>query len=109
MKAATRRFTSGIVAGFLVPTILSMSTAQAAEPVQWIDLRKKIGDGKNWPNGLEDRRYCVVTKDGRNHVGYALSLSANGVRLGASGSVIPREQVAEIRIRRALSPLKSPT
>ncbi len=51
-------------------------------------------------DGREDREYSVVTKDGVVHKGYALTFSSIGVKVEASGSFIPREQVTEIRIHR---------
>jgi hypothetical protein len=89
-----------LVAALLVPAMLSLSMAQAAEPVQWNDLPKKIGRGKMRSDGREDRQYRVVTKDGLVHTGYALTFSPVGVKVSLSEPSIPREQVAEIRIHR---------
>lgn len=80
--------------------MLSLSTAQAADAVQWTDLPKKIGHGKMRPDNREDRQYRVLTKDGRSYVGYKLFFSPRDVSLSDSGPVIPREQVREIRIHR---------
>jgi hypothetical protein len=99
MKTNTRRFASTI-ASFLVPAMLSWSTAQAADAVQWADLAKTIGQGKMRSDNREDREYRVVTKAGAIYVGHGLSFSPVGVSVGPSGVSIPREQVAEIRIRR---------
>lgn len=89
-----------ITATLLVPAILSLSMAQAAQPVQWNDLPKKIGRGKMRSDEREDRQYRVVTKDGRIHAGYALTFSPIDVTVLPSGPTIPREQVTEIRIHR---------
>jgi hypothetical protein len=100
MKTNPRRFASRTNTSFLVSVMLSLSTAQAAEPVQWTDLPKKIGHGKIRSDNREDRQYRVVTKDGRTYVGYKLFFRPNDVSLSESGPTIPREQVAEIRIHR---------
>jgi hypothetical protein len=92
--------TSKISAGLLVPAILLLSTAQAADLVQWSDLPNKIGHGKMRSDDREDRQYRVVTKDGLTHVGYALIFSPADVKFTRSGPSIPREQVTEIRIHR---------
>jgi len=84
----------------LVPALLSLSMVQAAEPVQWNDLPKKIGQGTVRSDGHQDRQYRVVTKDGLVHVGYALTFSPVDVKVSPSEESIPREQVAEIRIHR---------
>jgi hypothetical protein len=90
-----------LVVTLLVPAMLSLSTAQAAQPVQWNDLPKKIGRGKMRSDGRENRQYRVVTKDGSIHIGYALTFSATNVKLAASEPAIQRELVTEIRIHRA--------
>jgi len=92
--------TSKIIAGLLVPAILLLSTAQAADLVQWSDLPNKIGHGKMRSDDREDRQYRVVTKDGLTHAGYALIFSPTDVRFTLSGGSIPRDQVKEIRIHR---------
>jgi hypothetical protein len=96
MKTNTLR----LVAALLVPAMLSLSMAQAAQPVQWNDLRKKIGWGKIRSDGRVDRQYRVVTKDGLIHTGYELTFSPIDVTVSPSGSSIPREQVTEIRVHR---------
>jgi hypothetical protein len=88
--------TSKLIAGLLVPAILSF----AADLVQWSDLPQKIGHGKMRSDGREDREYRVVTKDGMIHKGYTLILRQREVQVGAAGLPIPREQVTEIRIHR---------
>jgi hypothetical protein len=93
--------TSKIIAGLLAPAILSLSTAQAAELVQWNDLPNKIGHGKMRSDDREERQYRVVTKDGVIHAGYALIFSPTDVEFTPAGPSIPREQVKEIRIHRA--------
>lgn len=100
MKANKRRFICRSTALSLVLSVLSMSTAQAAEGVRWVDLPKKIGRSKMRSDGREDREYRVVTKDGLVHVGHRLTFSPTGVRPTDPGPAIPREQVVEIRIRR---------
>jgi len=93
------RFASRIVAGCLVPAILSMPLAHAAEGVSWNDLPKQIGKGKLRPDGREAREYHVVTKSGVTYTGHQLLFSPDDVRLTESGPAIPREQVSEIRYR----------
>jgi hypothetical protein len=88
------------MASVLVPAMLSLSTAQAADAVQWIDLPKKIGKGKMRTDGREDRQYRVVTKDGQIYAGYRLLFGPASVRLSDSGPQIPREKVTEIQIHR---------
>jgi len=100
MQTNPRPFASGTITSFLVPAKLSLSTAQAADPVQWTDLPKKIGHGKMRSDNREDRQYRVVTKDGRAFIGHKLLFSPRDVSLSESGPAIPREQVAEIRIHR---------
>jgi len=100
MKTNTCRSASKLIALSLVTSVLSFSTAQAAEAVQWSDLQKKIGRGKIRSDKREDRQYRVVTKDGLIHVGHRLIFSPTGVRLTDPGPAIPREQVVEIRIHR---------
>jgi hypothetical protein len=94
-----------ITATLLVPAMLSLSTAHAAEPVQWNDLPQKLGRGKMRSDGREDRQYRVVTKDGVIHTGYALAFSARDVKVSPSEPAIPREQVTEIRIHRRHGPV----
>jgi hypothetical protein len=89
-----------ITAALLVPAMLSLSMAQAAQPVPWDDLPKNIGRGKMRSDGREDRQYRVVTKDGLVHAGYALTFSPVGVKVSPLEPSIPREQVREIRIHR---------
>jgi hypothetical protein len=100
MKANKRRFLCRPIALSLVLSVLSFSTAQAAEGVRWVDLPKKIGRGKIRSDDREDRQYRVVTKDGLTQVGHKLIFSPTDVRLTDSGPSIPREQVVEIRIHR---------
>jgi len=99
MNTNTRRLTSRIAAGLLVPAMLSVSTAQAAEAVPWDELPKKLElnriHGKR-PN----RQYHVVTTDGKTYADYGLVFSPTDVKLMYAGSSIPREQVKEIRISR---------
>ena len=83
-----------ITAALLVPAILSLSMAQAAQPVQWDDLPNRVGPTH------KERQYQVVTKDGAIHKGVELSFSPIGVTVSSSEPSIPREQVREIRIRR---------
>jgi hypothetical protein len=94
------RFASRIIAGLLVPAVLSLTTAIAGDAVPWNDLPKKIGRGKMRTDSREDRQYRVVTKDGLIHVGYKLLFSPKDVRLADSGASISREDVVEIRIHR---------
>lgn len=89
---------SRFIAVSLLTMMLSLSTLQAREPVTWNDLGKKIGHGRMRPDNREDREYRVITKDGAMHVGRPLYIQASGIRLGEAGLIIPREQVAEIRI-----------
>ena len=100
MKVNKPRFPCRNIALLLVLALLYLPSAQAAEGVPWADLPKKIGRGKMRLDGREDRLYRVVTKDGLTHVGRPLIFSPKGVTLGESGSIIPREQVVEIRIHR---------
>jgi hypothetical protein len=88
------------IASLLIPAILSMSAAQAADAVQWTDLPKTIGHGKMRSDNREDRDYRVVTKAGVTHSGHQLFFSSRAVSLMPSGASVPREQVAEIRIHR---------
>ena len=88
------------IASLLVPAILSLSTAWAADPVPWADLARTIGHGKMRSDGREDREYRVVTKAGVGYVGHQIFVGPNGVSFAPSGPVVPREQVAEIRIHR---------
>jgi hypothetical protein len=99
MKVTQQRFFSRIIAGMLLPAILTLSPAQAADAVQWDDLPKKIG-GKMRSNNPENRQYRVVTMDGRTHAGSGLFFGPASVSVGEPGPPIPREQVAEIRIHR---------
>jgi hypothetical protein len=98
MQTNPRPFASGTITSFLVPAMLSLSTAQAADPVQWTDLSKKIGHGKIRSDNREDRQYRVITKDGLTYTGYKLLFNPRDVSLSESGPTIPREQVKEIRI-----------
>jgi hypothetical protein len=100
MKANTERFAARNIASLLVPAMLFMSTARAADAVQWADLAKTIGHGKMRSDNREDREYRVVTKTGAIYVGQGLSFRAVAVTVDRLGSSIPREQVAEIRIHR---------
>ena len=99
------RFASRIIAAGLVPAVLFLTTflaptAIAGDAVPWNDLPKKIGRGKMRRDNREDREYRVVTKDGLIHTGYELRFSPTDVRLGTSGTGIPRDQIAEIRVHR---------
>jgi hypothetical protein len=100
MKTDTERFAARSITGLLLPTMLFMSTAQAADTVQWADLAKTIGHGKTRSDNREDREYRVVTKAGAIYVGQGLSFSPVAVSVNPLGLSIPREQVAEIRIHR---------
>lgn len=100
MKAKTKRCTSKIIAGLLVPFTVFATTAVAGDAVSWNDLPKKIGHGKMRTDNREDRQYRVVTKDGLTHVGYQLLFSPTDVKLADSGPSISREDVVEIRIHR---------
>ena len=95
MKANSRHFASRSIA-----VLLSLSAAWAADPVPWADLAKIIGHGKMRSDGREDREYRVVMKSGISHVGHQLFIGRNGLSFAPSGAIIPREQVAEIRIHR---------
>jgi len=90
---------SGTIAGWLVPAILSLSAAHAANTILWDDVPKKLGHGKMRSDGREDRQYLVVTKDGQAHVGYKLIFRANEITLGDGGQSYSRDQVKEIHIR----------
>jgi hypothetical protein len=83
--------------------MLGLTTLQAATEVQWLDLQSKIGHGKKGPDGREDRQYRVVTKDAHTHVGYKIIFTSADVRVADTDPAIPREQVKEIRVRRAVS------
>jgi hypothetical protein len=100
MKANTERVAFRNIAGLLVPAMLFMSIAQAADTVQWADLAKTIGHGKMRSDNREDRDYRVVTKAGAIYVGQWLSFSPVAINVAPLGLSIPREQVAEIRIHR---------
>jgi len=95
MKANSRCFALRSIA-----VLLSLSTAWAADPVPWADLVKTIGHGKMRSDGREDREYRVVTKAGSGYVGHQIYIGPNGLSFAPSGAIIPREQVAEIRIHR---------
>src|SRR5258708_32470608 len=99
MKRNSKYAASRIVAGMLLPAILSMSAMQAAEAVTWPDLTKKIGQGKALSDNQEDRQYSIKTKAGQTYRGRKLIFSAEGVSFAESGASIPREQVTEIQIR----------
>jgi hypothetical protein len=88
------------IASLLIPAILSMSAAQAADAVQWTDLPKTIGHGKMRSDDREDRDYRVVTKAGVTYSGHKLFFGPRAVSLMPSGASVTREQVAEIRIHR---------
>jgi hypothetical protein len=83
----------GLIAGLLLPAILCVSTMEAAETVPWLDVPKKIGHTKVMPD------CSITTKAGQTYHGRQLTFSPVDVRID-SGPAIPREQVAEIRIRR---------
>lgn len=99
MNTNTSRLASRIAVGLLVPAMLSVSIAQAAEAVAWDELPQKLElnriHGKR-PN----RRYHVVTTAGKTYADYGLVFSPTDVKLPYAGSSIPREQVKEIRISR---------
>jgi hypothetical protein len=99
MKVTQQRFFSRIIAGMLLPAILTLSPAQAADAVQWDDLPKKIG-GKIRTDNPDRHQYRVVTKDGQTYADSALFFGPSSVSLSESGPAIPREQVTEIRIHR---------
>jgi hypothetical protein len=80
--------------------LLSLSTAWAGEPVPWADLAKTVGHGKMRSDGREDREYRVVTKAGTGYVGHQIYIGPSGLSFAPSGAMIPRDQVAEIRIHR---------
>jgi hypothetical protein len=88
------------ITSLLVPAILSLSTASAADPVLWTELAKTVGHGKMRSDGREDREYRVVTRAGIGYVGHQIYVGPHAVSLGPAGPVVPREQVAEIRIHR---------
>lgn len=98
MKRNSKSAASRVVAGLLLPAILSMSAMQAAEAVTWPDLPRKIGRGKLLPDMQEDRQYSIKTKSGKIHRGRKLIFSPVSVSFADSGASIPREQVTEIRI-----------
>jgi hypothetical protein len=100
MKANTERFAARSIAGLLIPALLFVSTAGAADTVQWTDLAKAIGHGKMRSDNREDREYRVVTKTGAIYVGQGLAFSPMAVSIDPLGLSIPREQVAEIRVHR---------
>lgn len=100
MNANTQRFATRTIAGLLIPAMLFMSTARAADAVQWSDLAKAIGHGKMRSDNREDREYRVVTKAGAIYVGQGLSFSPVAVSVEPLGLSIPHERVAEIRIHR---------
>jgi hypothetical protein len=79
MKTTTRRLAYRITASSLVLAMLSLSTVQAADVVQWNDLPKKIGRGKIRSDNREDRQYRVVTSDGQIYMGYQLRFSQTDV------------------------------
>jgi hypothetical protein len=79
MKANCGRFVSSSIVGLLVPALLSLSTAWAADSVPWADLAKAIGHGKMRSDDREDREYRVVTKAGISYVGQRLFIGPNGV------------------------------
>jgi len=90
MNTTTFRRTSRIVAGCLLPAILSMSTAQAAQLVAWKDLRAKVGTDIH-------HEYRVITKTGARFGPGNIEITAEGINL-STGDTVPRAQVAEIRI-----------
>jgi len=99
MNTNTRRLASRIAVGLLVPAMLSVPTAQAAEAVAWDELPKKLElDGTHSKRPY--RRYRVLTTDGKTHVDHGLVFTPTDVKLMYTGSSIPREQVKEIRISR---------
>lgn len=100
MKANRRRFASPRIASLLVPAILSMSAAQAADAVQWADLPKTIGHGRMRSDNREDRAYRVVTKADLIYSSHELIFSPHAVAVSRTGPSISREEVAEIRIHR---------
>jgi hypothetical protein len=97
MNANTRCFISRIIGGLLLPAMLS--TAQAADVLQWNDLAKKIG-GKRRSANPESQQYRVVTKDGRIYAGSGLFFTAAAISVSESGPSIPREQITEFRVHR---------
>jgi hypothetical protein len=99
MKTTKQRFVSRTIAGLLLPAMLSLSTVQAADAVQWNDLPKKIG-GKMRTDNPDRHQYWVVTKDGQMYAGSALFFGPRSVGFTESGPAILREQVTEIRIHR---------
>jgi len=98
VKHQQARFPSRFVALSMVPVLLSLSTAQAAKPIQWKDLGKKIGHGRLGTDGREDREYRVMTKDGAMHADRRLHVFSTGIQLGEAGPMVSRDQVVEIRI-----------
>ena len=100
MKANKEHFVAGSIARLLVPAMLFMSAAQAADTVQWADLAKTIGHGKMRSDNREDREYRVVTKAGSIYVGQGLSFSPVAVNVDPLGPSVPREDVMEIRVHR---------
>jgi hypothetical protein len=80
-----------IVAGLLLPAILSLGTARAAETLTWPELPDKIGN--------QGADYSVVTKTGDNVRGRQLVFKPLGVFVAGPDSFVAQEQVAQIRIR----------
>ena len=97
---AHQRLISKLIAVSLVAVMSCLTTIQAAAPVQWSELPKKIGRGKMRSDGREDCQYRVVTKNGTTYVAQGIVFSPDHVRITPAGPSVPREQVAEIRIRR---------
>src|SRR5208282_1016819 len=87
-----------LVAGALLPAILSVSTLQAAETARWAELPSRIC--KLQTDCPEDREYSITTKDGQTFRGQELGFDrTGGVRVKRVGPSIPGAQVAEVRTR----------
>jgi hypothetical protein len=90
------KLTARSITALVIPALLSVSTA-AAQPVQWDQISKTIGESKKRSDGRGDRLFLVTTKDGQTHSGFAIALTPAALTLDASAP-IPREDVKQIRI-----------
>ncbi len=92
-----------LVAGALLPAILSVSTLQAAETVRWAELPSKLWHDKPPYGVTADREYSIVTKTGEIYRGRKLVFSPwNTASVTDSGPSFSGEEVAEVRIRHHL-------
>jgi hypothetical protein len=82
---------SKIAAGLLLPAMLSLGTARAAETRTWPELPDKIGN--------QGADYSVVTKTRENFRGRQLAFNPLRVFVAGPDSIVAQEQVAEIHIR----------